>query len=125
MATSDEPAGKGNTTQTPSFQVRIPVEWDPSDKAPIIYANQVMISHMGPEFFLTFGVVAPPPTTDSLPDSLRIHPQVRIAVSRDAMPAMVSAMQESLDRYRTALQARTRAAPEREAGTGSADGKAP
>ncbi len=109
MTANEEPTAEGSSTQAPSFQVRIPIEWDPSDGAPIIYANQIMISHMGPEFFLTFGVVAPPPTSDTLPDSLRIHPQVRIAVSRDAMPAMVTAMQESLQRYRAALKERSQA----------------
>lgn len=118
MSADQEPGPEGTVSPAPSFQVRIPLEWDPSDGAPIVYANQVMVSHMGPEFFLIFGVVAPPASTEALPDSLRIHPQVRIAVSRDAMPAMVKAMQESLKRYRTALEARSHGAD----GSGSGSG---
>ena len=109
---SEELTPDEGVTPAPSFQVRIPLEWESSDSTSIVYANQVMVSHMGPEFFMTFGVVAPPPSTDSLPDTLRIHPQVRVAVSRDAMPAMVKAMQDSLERYRMALQARSKGSGE-------------
>ncbi len=89
----------------PSFQVRIPVEWDEDADPEIIYANQVMVSHMGPEFFLTFGVVVPPMLTDQLPDALHIRPQVRVAVSREAMPSFVKALQDSLQRFQMAQRA--------------------
>jgi hypothetical protein len=87
----------------PNFQVRIPLEWAAAEDVPIVYANQVMISHAGPEFFIQFGVVMPPTSTDELPDSLVIQPQMRIVVSRDAMPAIVQAMNDNLARYRANL----------------------
>jgi hypothetical protein len=102
--------------------VRIPLEWDEQDEIPILYANQVMVSHMGPEFFLTFGVVSPPMVTDQLPDALHIRPQVRVAVAREAMPAMVKAMQDSLMRFQ---QAQRGAAGQGQGPTGPTMGGAP
>ncbi|MFN8424526.1 MAG: hypothetical protein U0470_14500, partial [Anaerolineae bacterium] len=84
---SDEP-GK----ISPQFQVRIPLEWHDRDDVPMVYANQVLVQHMGPEFFVVFGVVTPPTTTDQLPDSLKITPQVRVAIARDMMPSIVQAL---------------------------------
>jgi hypothetical protein len=66
----------------------------------MVYANQVMISHAGPEFFLVFGVVLPPDNPEEIPDSFAIQPQVRVVIARDAMPAIVQAMADNLNRYR-------------------------
>ena len=105
MSDKNDPTGGMTHSARPSFQVRIPLEWDEQDEVPILYANQVMVSHMGPEFFLTFGVVTPPMVTDQLPDALHIRPQVRIAVAREAMPAVVKALQDSLQRFQQAQRA--------------------
>lgn len=99
QSSGSEAASQGTP---PQFQVRIPLEWESGDEVPILYANQVMVSHLGPEFFLVFGAVVPPPQSDQLPDSLRIHPQVRIAIAREAMPAIVQALNDSLTRFRAA-----------------------
>lgn len=93
----------GDTAAAPNFQVRIPLEWQSADEVPIVYANQVMISHAGPEFFVVFGVVLPPDSPEQIPDSFRIQPQVRVVVAREAMPAIVQAMSDNLNRYHTAL----------------------
>jgi hypothetical protein len=90
----------GGTPQIPNFQVRIPLEWGSADDIPIAYANQVMVSHAGPEFFLVFGVVLPPSTQDELPDAFVIKPQVRVVISREAMPAIVQALNDNLSRFR-------------------------
>lgn len=86
--------------QSPQFQVRIPLEWHDREDIPMVYANQVLVQHMGPEFFVVFGVVTPPTTADQLPDSLKIVPQVRVAISRDMMPSIVQALHDSLLRAR-------------------------
>ncbi len=98
----DEQSGGGRPAAPPVFQVRIPLEWDEADDTPIVYANQVLVSHGGPEFFIVFGVVVPPTTPDQVPDTYRIKPQVRVVVSRDAMPALVQALSDNLARYRAA-----------------------
>ena len=95
---SDQEPGRG--ASQPTFQVRIPLEWEEADELPIVYANQVLISHAGPEFFLVFGVVMPPINTAELPDTLKIRPQVRVVVSREAMGSIVQAMNENLQRFR-------------------------
>jgi len=108
---SSQPTGGDSASQgaaAPQFQVRIPLEWEQGDAVPILYANQVMVSHLGPEFFLVFGAVVPPPQSDQLPDSLKIHPQVRIAIAREAMPAIVQALNDSLARFRAATSPRGR-----------------
>lgn len=87
--------------KSPQFQVRIPLEWHDRDDIPMVYANQVLVQHMGPEFFVVFGVVTPPTTADQLPDSLKIVPQVRVAIARDMMPSIVQALHDSLQRART------------------------
>lgn len=92
--------------QHPTFQVRIPLEWEERDDVPIVYANQVLISHAGPEFFLVFGTVIPPVNTTEIPDTLKIKPQVRVVVSREAMGAIVKAMNDNLRRFQES-QAKT------------------
>jgi len=96
---SDPQSGSG-TGPAPSFQVRIPLEWDETAEMPTVYANQVLVSHTGPEFFIVFGFVAPPLNTGELPDVVKIHPQVRVVVAREAMPAIVQALGDNLRRQR-------------------------
>jgi hypothetical protein len=100
---SEQPDDRSLGAPAPSFQVRIPVEWSDDESVPLVYANQVLVSHSGPEFFIVFGVLLPPTNPSELPDVLRIKPQVRVAVSRDAMPAFVQALNDNLRRYQEAL----------------------
>jgi hypothetical protein len=87
----------------PTFEVRVPVEWDEATTdIPILYANQVMVSHGGPEFFIVFGVVVPPNNPDRVAESYRIQPLVRVVVAREAMPAIVQALSDNLARFRAA-----------------------
>lgn len=121
---SGEPRPEGRPS-TPQFQVRIPLEWQDADDVPIVYANQVLVSHMGPEFFVTLGVVLPPASPDALPDQLSIQPQVRVAVSREAMPAIIKALNDSLRRYQQALAQKRESsnADAGEDGRGAEDGE--
>jgi hypothetical protein len=89
----------------PTFQVRVPIEWDDEPDVPIVYANQVLVSHGGPEFFVVFGVVLPPAHPEQVPDSYHIQPQVRVVIAREAMPAIVQALTDNLARYRAAVAA--------------------
>jgi len=89
--------------QPPNFQVRIPVEWEEDGSVPLVYANQVLVSHSGPEFFVVFGVLMPPANPNELPDALRIKPQARVVIARDAMPGIVQALGDNLRRYHEAM----------------------
>lgn len=97
-----DPATSGDR-KAPNFQVAIRLEWDEAEDVPILYANQVQVSHGGPEFFVVFGVVVPPTNPNELPDALRIQPQVRVVIARDAMPSMVQALSDNLQRYQQSL----------------------
>ena len=108
---TDKESDSAPQAQPPTFQVRIPVEWEESDNVPIVYANQVLISHAGPEFFLVFGTVVPPLNTSELPDTLKIKPQVRVVVSREAMGSVVQAMNDNLKRFHAAQQHQQRQRP--------------
>ena len=83
----------------PNFQVAIRLEWEEDEDVPIVYANQVQVSHGGPEFFMVLGVIVPPTNPNELPDALKIKPQVRVVISRDAMPSFVQALNDNLQRY--------------------------
>lgn len=100
----DQPQHSNQPPPHPSFQVRVPLEWSDDEEVPIVYANQVLVSHGGPEFFLVFGVVLPPANPGELPDALRIRPQVRVVISRDAMASVVKALNDNLVRYQEALR---------------------
>lgn len=78
------------------------MEWADDDDVPVLYANQLLISHSGPEFFLVFGLLVPPLSQEHLPDVLAIRPQVRVIISRDVMPTIVQALNEHLRRVREA-----------------------
>ena len=80
--------------------VEIPLQWPEKVDLPTISANRLFISHAGREFFLIFGEVTPPVWTKTTPERLRklesieIKPVAKIAISPEAMPAIVKAIQE-------------------------------
>ena len=80
--------------------VEIPLQWPEKVDLPTISANRLFISHAGREFFLIFGEVTPPVWTKTTPEQLRklesieIKPVAKIAISPEAMPAIVKAIQE-------------------------------
>jgi hypothetical protein len=103
---TDNPSSSSQPPQPPNFQVRIPVEWAEDGDTPMMYANQVMVSYSGPEFFVVFGVLVPPANPNDLPDVMTIKPQVRVAIAREAMPVIVKALNENLARYQAAMSRR-------------------
>ncbi len=93
--------------------VEIKIVWPETVKdLPTIYANQLLISHAGPEFFLVFGIVTPPvPPADREPDlgemdALEVSPVVKIAVSAEAMLAMAGTIKTNVERYRESKRLR-------------------
>jgi len=75
------------------------------EKMPTAYANHLLISHAGPEFFLVFGVVTPPfvlPGEESRLaelEAVEALPVAKIAVSPEAMVAMAKSIQTNVERY--------------------------
>jgi len=91
---------------TPEEQiVPMPLKWPDKVDLPTTYANHLFISHAGPEFFLIFGEVTTPLRTQVTPDDLKalgpleVKPVAKIAVSREAMPAIAEVIQENVGRF--------------------------
>ena len=80
----------------------IPVEWSTADHLPTVYANHLLISHAGPEFYLIFGELVPPAVLkeDQLPDKVDIKPVAKIAVSPDAMLRFAEAIATNVQRFK-------------------------
>lgn len=93
--------------------VEIEIVWPETVKdLPTTYANQLLISHAGPEFFLVFGIVTPPvpPADRELDlgemDALEVSPVVKIAISAEAMLAMAETIKTNIERYRASKRLR-------------------
>lgn len=102
----------------------ITIKTDWSEEAvrnvPTFYANQLLITHSGPEFFLVFGVVTPPitpPTGEAeieQMDALPVSPLLKIAVSPEAMLMMAGAIQSNVESYMETKETRDKEAFSRE-----------
>lgn len=77
---------KSSKTQSQE-KVEVKLVWDKPAEAPTLYANNLIISHSGNEFYLVFGEMEPwlelEPST--IPIELRIKPLVKIAISNENM----------------------------------------
>jgi hypothetical protein len=97
-------------SESQSAEIGIPIRttWPKEDisKTPTIYANQLLITHAGPEFFLVFGVVTPVlvgpdeqlDVTELGP--LTVTPVAKIAVSPETMATMAEAIQNNVESYK-------------------------
>ena len=90
-----------NPSTDTAGKVKVELHWESVHDAPTIYANQLLITHAGPEFYLVFGEVVPVGVDDpfSVPAKLTVKPKIRIAVSREIMPAFVEAMNQNLKNF--------------------------
>jgi len=71
---------------------QIRIVWDSGDDLPILYANQLFVSHSSEtEFHLVFGLLSPPLTLglqeNELPDRIHVKPVAKIIVSPEGMKA--------------------------------------
>ena len=84
--------------------VFMPIRWGSADDIPTLYANQLFVSHAGPEFFLIFGNITAPLLVgevekDSLPEFLQVKPVARIAVTREQMLEFAKAIHQNVERF--------------------------
>lgn len=77
--------------------VVLPVKWGDVAQSPTIYANQLLISHTGSEFYLVFGEISAifPGGKEQLPEGLEIQPRVKIAITRENMVAFANVIQQN------------------------------
>jgi len=78
--------------------------WGNPDELPVIYANQLQVTHAGgTEFHITFGHLTPPLThglsIDEIPDKLNIKPVAKIVVSPDVMKEFVKVLAENYEDF--------------------------
>lgn len=87
--------------------VSIPIQRGAADHLPTVYANQLLISHAGPEFYLIFGELVPPTVVAEgrLPDKIDIKPVVKIAVSPESMLRVADAIATNVQRFRERAEA--------------------
>jgi hypothetical protein len=83
-----------------AFQVLL--RWGALDQAPTIYANQLLITHTGGEFYLIFGEVSPLGLIDkdNLPTQLEIKPIIKIVITPENMPAFAKVIQQNVENYK-------------------------
>lgn len=79
--------------------------WGTTDNLATVYANQLVITHAGPEFYLVFGEVFPPLfrerglTSETLPEAVEIKPLVRIALTPEAMLVIADAINNNIEKF--------------------------
>ena len=76
------------------------VKWANAD-IPTVYANQLLLSHTGPEFYLIFGEIIAVDDDDPtrVPDVLTVRQRVRVAVSREVMGSFVEAINNNYKNF--------------------------
>jgi hypothetical protein len=79
----------------------LPVEWASSDEMPTIYANQLILSNTGGEFYLLFGEAVPPLIVDAtqLPDKVIVRPVIRLAIPVRTMLRIRDAIERNVGRF--------------------------
>ena len=96
--------------------VKVNLQWERIDDTPTVYANQLIVSHAGPEFYLIFGETAPivAGKPEDLPPFVPVKPRIKIAVTYPAMQAFVAVLNENFTHF---MQKVERAENEHDDGT--------
>jgi hypothetical protein len=94
------PQETGATPEEPTKTVR--VVWESPAGLNTIYANNLVVSHAGNEFYLVFGELPTPLELgyDRMPDEVKVIPRVRIAVSKETMGGIVEVLRDNYERYK-------------------------
>lgn len=84
-------------------QVLIELRWDLSGNIPTIYANQLLITHAGGEFYLLFGEMTPPmisnPDKESLPEFVTVKPVAKMAITPANMVNIAAVIGQNVERF--------------------------
>jgi hypothetical protein len=82
---------------------QVSLKWQPAEDLQTIYANQIMVSHSGPEFYLVFGEVITPAVSGHpfgpIPTELPVKAVVKIAITPPAMLEMANLINSNIDRF--------------------------
>lgn len=94
------------TRQREESTVPVTLQWGDILSLPTLYANQVYISHAGPEFYIVFGEVQVPVLTNAQPGQLHeltVRPVARLAVTPEAMMQIADAVARNVAAYQEHL----------------------
>jgi hypothetical protein len=80
----------------------IKLAWEDASEIQTTYANNLLITHAGNEFYLIFGEMAIITEFDpnNLPDQLSIKPVVKIAITPENMERFSKAIEENMKTYK-------------------------
>ena len=95
-------ATPGQDNNEPKGIIAVRLEWGSTEDIPTVYANQVLITHTMGEFFIIFGEVTPPLLLDDkaqIPDSLKVKPVAKIAISHNNMLSIAAAIQQNVQGF--------------------------
>jgi len=91
-------------SQNEELGLAIPMRWRAISETTTIYANNLLITHGGGEFYLIFGETIPPiildTTVDKIPEIVDIKPVVRIAVTPENIERFADAIIKNIEKYR-------------------------
>ena len=81
--------------------IRVQLKWGAMEIAPTFYANQLLITHTGGEFYLVFGELSPLAVLDkdNPPSHLDIKPIVKIAITPANMIKFSEVIQENVSNF--------------------------
>lgn len=82
-------------------KVKVELQWKLDDDVPTVYANQLLMSNAGSEFYLIFGEVIPIGVKDpfNIPSKLYVHPRIRVAISREIMGQFVKVIDGNFEQF--------------------------
>lgn len=91
----------GNKPETQEA-VEVRLVWDKPAEVPTMYANNLIISHSGSEFYLVFGETEPWLELDSsiIPSELKIKPIVKIAISHKNMLKFAEIIEGNVNQFK-------------------------
>lgn len=93
---------KNRDKQNAQEKVEVRLVWDKPSEAPTIYANNLIISHSGSEFYMVFGEMEPWLELDPsiAPIELTIKPIVKIAISHENMLKFAEVINGNVNQYK-------------------------
>ncbi len=92
-------------TEQPEKEVKLRLTWQDASDLPTIYANQMYVTHAGPEFYVVFGEVELPTLTNLTPDELadmgaiEVKPVAKLVFTPDGIVPIAKALVENIDRF--------------------------
>lgn len=96
---------KKRDKQEAQEKFEIKLVWNKPSEAPTFYANNLIISHSGSEFYMVFGEMEPWLELDSsiTPIELKVKPIVKIAISHENMLKFAEIINGNVNQFKVGL----------------------